>query len=155
MNRVLLGSLLFCAACAHGWPFRNTSDVRAESTVDSLYWRAVSHLSPSNRNGSRDSAVTLLDAYLKSSVGKKHVTEASALLVLARDAQQLARVQAALNQARADVNQPADRPRAESGASARDEGAVKEIERLKNELARANDELERIKKRLAAPPTKP
>ncbi|HMC55464.1 MAG TPA: hypothetical protein VKH19_09860 [Gemmatimonadaceae bacterium] len=148
MKHLALAAVLLSTACARVWsPFRSTSDVRAEAAVDSMYWRAVAHLSPNNRNGSRDSAVTLLDTYLKSSGTRKHITEAATLLDLAKDAQQLARVQAALQQARAD----ADRPRSDSSPSGRDESAVKEIERLKSELARANEELERIKKRLAAP----
>jgi len=155
MNRISLAAMLLCTACVHGWsPFRSQSEARAASAVDSLYWRAVANLSPTNRNGSRDSAITQLDAYLKSSAAKKHANEAATLLSLARDAQQLARVQAALQQARADV-QSSDRRGDTNGAPARDESAVREIERLKSELARANSELERIKKRLAAPPTKP
>ena len=153
MTRAALAGLLLCTACVHGWsPFRKTDDVRAEAAVDSLYWRAVAQLAPNTKNASRDTAIVLLDSYLKSSVAKKHVQEATTFLSLARDAQQLARVQSALSQARAD----AERPRSDASASgARDESAVKEIERLKAELARANDELERIKKRLASPPAKP
>ena len=154
MRRLSLATVLLCTACIHGWsPFRNGDDARAEAAADSLYWSAVSNLSPTNKAGARDSAVVLLDTYLKSPAAKKHVTEASTLLSLARDAQQLARVQASLQQARADAQ--TDRSHADASATSRDEGAVKEIERLKAELARANDELERIKKRLAAPPTKP
>jgi hypothetical protein len=41
--------------------------------------------------------------------------------------------------------------KAEPDGKARDEEMVKEIQRLKDELAKANDELERIKKRLATP----
>src|SRR6185295_2652190 len=123
MRRFALAAVLLSTACAHAWsPFRSTSDVRAEAAVDSIYWRAVAHLSPNNKNGSRDSAVTLLDAYLKSPAAKKHVAEATTLLDLARDAQQLAKVQAALQQARAD----ADRPRSDSSPATRDESAVKE-----------------------------
>jgi hypothetical protein len=157
MKRLSVLALLLCSACVHNWsPFRNQSEARAEAAVDSLYWRAVEHLSPTNKAGSRDSAVTLLDAYLKSPVPKKHVAEATTFVALARDAQQLAQVQAALQQARANA-QSAER-RSDSNAAqggGRDESAVKEIERLKSELARANDELERIKKRLATPPAKP
>ena len=157
MRNVGLTALLLCTACVHGWsPFRNKTDVQAEAATDSIYWRAVAHLSPNNKAGSRDSAVALLDTYLKSATPKKHVTEASTLLALAHDAQQLAKVQAALQQAKADARESADRPRSDSSPTpARDESAVKEIERLKAELARANDELERIKKRLATPPAKP
>ena len=43
------------------------------------------------------------------------------------------------------------KPRGEPDVKARDEDMVKEIQRLKDELAKANDELERIKKRLASP----
>lgn len=148
MNRLAVAALVLCTGCLHGSSvFHNRSQERAEAASDSIYWSAIAQLVPSNKNGSRDTAITLLDAYLKSAANRKHLTEATTLLALARDAQQLAKVQAALAQARSEV-------RESSGASSTpaNEGTVKEIERLRAELARANEELERIKKRLATPP---
>jgi hypothetical protein len=143
-------TLAVLGACAH-WPIaRRHSLAQSEIAPDSLYWRAVSHLDPSNKKGTLDSAIVYLDAYL-AKPDRPHATEAAVLRSLARNSQQLARLDAALQQARANAD---NRPR-ESDSKARDEESIKEIQRLKDELAKANEELERIKKRLAAPPTKP
>lgn len=114
---------------------------------DSLYWKAVLHLDASNKSGTTDSALKYLDAYLARDTTQAHRLEALVLRRLARDAMQLARVEAALQHAK--TSEPA-RASAEP-APKRDEEAVKEIQRLKEELAKANEELERIRKRLAAP----
>jgi len=119
------------------------------AAVDSLYWRAVSHLDPTNARASTDSAVILLDRYL-AATNPSHKAEASALRRLARDSQQLARVTAALQQARANAAESR-----QQASERRDDDNVKEVERLKDELAKAREELDRIKKRLAAPPSKP
>jgi hypothetical protein len=120
----------------------------APAASDSLYWKALLHLDAQNRKGSTDSAIKYLDAYLARDTTQKHRLEALVLRRLARDAMQLARVEAALQVARS-----AEPARAADSAPAprRDEEMVKEIQRLKEELAKANEELERIKKRLAAP----
>lgn len=153
MNRLAVAVLVLCTSCVHVTsPFRDRARDRAVAAADSLYWAAVTQLLPSNKTGSRDSAIVLLDAYLKQAANERHLAEATTLLSLARDAQQLAKVQAALQQARAEAR---DAGSGSSPAPARDESAVKEIERLKAELARANEELDRIKKRLATPPAKP
>jgi hypothetical protein len=113
---------------------------------DSLYWKAVLHLDALNQKGSTDSAIKFLDAYLARDTTQRHRLEAVVLRRLARDAMQLARVEAALQQAKS-----AEPVRTGDSAPRRDEEMVKEIQRLKDELAKANEELERIKKRLAAP----
>lgn len=115
---------------------------------DSLYWKALLHLDAQNQKGSTDSAIKYLDAYLARDTTQKHRLEALVLRRLARDAMQLARVEAALQ-----VAKSAEPAKAADAAQAprRDEELVKEIQRLKDELAKANAELERIKKRLAAP----
>ena len=114
---------------------------------DSLYWKAVLHLDAMNQKGFTDSAIKFLDAYLARDTTQKHRLEALVLRRLARDASQLARVEAALQVARsAEPAKSSDAP-----APRRDEELVKEVQRLKDELAKANEELERIKKRLAAP----
>ena len=148
MRRIAFCGILMLAACAHAGvsAHRNTATTRLDLSVDSLYWQGVRELDPSNKNGSVDAGIASLDAYLASPGDLPHKTEAAALRSLARNSQQLARVQAALQQARATPDgKPAD---SKSGAN---EEAVKEIQRLKDELAKANEELERIKKRLAAP----
>ena len=113
---------------------------------DSLYWKAVLHLDALNQKGFTDSAIKFLDAYLARDTTQRHRLEALVMRRLARDAMQLARVEAALQQAKsAEPTRPGEPP------AKRDEEMVKEIQRLKDELAKANEELERIKKRLAAP----
>lgn len=147
MNRLVLLVLVgLVPACTHGPGFLRKSD-----REDSLYWRALTHLDAANRQGSLDSAITYLEAYLAAGT-KQHRQEALVLRQLARDSRQLARVTVALQQVRADTTPqraPSDTtPRRRDG---RDEEALKEIQRLKEELAKANEELERIRKRLAAP----
>jgi hypothetical protein len=148
---LFLVGLALLTGCAHGTPlFGRSSACPAPSTTDSLYLSAVRNLDPSNRNGTLDAAIANLDAYLSSTVPLKHAAEANALRSLARNSQQLARMEAALQQARAsaaDKADKADKPESRG----RDDDALKEIQRLKDELAKANAELERIKKRLASP----
>ena len=113
---------------------------------DSLYWKAVLHLDAMNQKGSNDSAVFYLDRYLAGDTTQTHRLEALVMRRLARDAMELAKVEAALRQAR--NSEPAKQT---DHAPRRDEENVKEIQRLKEELAKANEELERIRKRLASP----
>ena len=146
MRRVLVFVTLvtMMSACNRAFVGRANPE---PATSDSLYWKAVLHLDAGNRNGTTDSALKYLDAYLARDTTQRHRLEALILRRLARDAMQLARVEAALQQAR--TSEPA-RPASEA-TPRRDEEAVKEIQRLKDELAKANEELERIRKRLAAP----
>lgn len=144
MSRLILAALVFLSACAQGpTPFRRaaTQDVAS----DAIYSKALAQLDPSNKQGTLDSAIKYLDAYL-ASPAQAHRAEAEAMRRLTRDAQQLARLEATLHQARTAENRPR-----ESDSKGRDEEAVKEIQRLKDELAKANEELERIRKRLATP----
>ena len=94
-----------------------------------------------------DSAVNLLDAYLAHAGHVERRAEATVVRRLAGDAIQLSKVAAALQQERADRTKAAE-PTAAAPA-ARSDDSVKEIQRLKDELAAANAELERIRKRLA------
>lgn len=140
---LLVASSTLLSSCQNTM-FRRSAPAPAPS--DSLYWKAVLHLDAQNRKGSTDSAIKYLDAYLARDTAQQHRLEALILRRLARDAIQLARVEAALQQAKA--TEPA---RSSEAAPKRDEEMVKEIQRLKDELSKANEELERIKKRLAAP----
>ena len=148
---VLLALVCLVGACRHGSTLFGTSSTPGVDP-DSLYWKAIFQLDAANKRGSLDSATTYLDAYLASGTAQPHRREAMVLRQLARDARQLARVQGALQQARADS---ADgRPRSDAESKRREDEAVKEIQRLKDELAKANEELDRIRKRLAPkPPT--
>ena len=146
MRRILLFTALVSMAAACNRAFVGRPDPEP-ATSDSLYWKAVLHLDASNKNGTTDSALKYLDAYLARDTTQRHRLEALILRRLARDAMQLARVEAALQQAKS--SEPARAP--SEAAPKRDEEALKEIPRLKDELAKANEELERIRKRLAAP----
>ena len=150
MRALALLALLLCSACTHIGIQRAVDP----QDVEALYWSAVANLDPSNKSGTLDGALANLDAYLASPRAVKHTSEASALRTLARSAQQLSRMEAALQQARAAAASPATsttETRRDPDSKARDDDMVKEIQRLKDELAKANEELERIKKRLAAP----
>lgn len=146
MKRGLLaGVVLFLSACAHG-PALFRSGPAANTAADSLYWRAISNLDSTNKQGSMEAAAANLNLYLASTGILQHRAEAAVLRRLVQDARQLALVEAALQQARTATAETRD-----SDSKARNDEAVKEIQRLKDELAKANEELERIRKRLAAP----
>lgn len=147
----LVGIALIACACT-GRPalFRGSPPAPApEIAPDSLYWKAILELDAANPQGSLDSATAYLDAYLAASGVQPHRREALVLRQLARDARRLARVESALQQVRSDTSRI--RANGEGEGRRRDEEAVKEIQRLKDELAKANEELERIRKRLTAP----
>ena len=143
MRRIALFVLLTTAACRGGSLRRNLAP--EQLPADSLYWRGLAQLDASNTSGSTDSAVHYLDLYLANGTVQSHRVEATVLRQLARDALFLARVQAALQQ-----QQKPDTVRVQSRAKPNDD-ALREILRLKDELAKANEELDRIKKRLANP----
>ena len=145
---ILFATLPLLAACIHARVVRR-DQLTESAAVDSMYWRAVSLLDPVNPRVATDSAVVLLDRYL-ATANPSHKSEASALRQLANDSQQLARVSNALQQAKANAAE-----NRQQAVGKRDDDSVKEIERLKDELAKAKEELERIKKRLATPPAKP
>ena len=127
------------------------SGPKPNENVEQQYVRAVAHLDPGNRQGSLDSAVTFLDAYLAYAGHIEHRTEAAAMRRLAGSALQLARVEAALQQARASAAEVRGKTGDAAASRGNDEDSLKEIARLRDELAAANAELERIKKRLATP----
>lgn len=160
MKRLLLAGLLLTSSCAPRGIHRTTE---SNDQAEALYRSAVMNLDPANRAGTLDAGLANLEAYLASPGRLAHASEANALRSLARSARQLSRVEANLQQARASApsapSAPLPQPAANARKSepeprARDEEMVKEIQRLKEELAKATEELERIKKRLAAP-TKP
>lgn len=123
---------------------RSQPESAKDIAADSLYVSALSSLDLSNRSSSLDDGIAKLEAYLASGAKLKHAAEAKILRRLGRDALQLGRVEAALQQSRVNVTDAKD-------AKTRDDEAVKEIQRLKDELAKANAELDRIKKRLVTP----
>ena len=153
MRPLLLSLVLVTAACSHLPSWMQPHNESRGDEGEALYWTAVSQLDAANQKGSLDSAIALLGTYLASSA-QAHRAESLVLRQLARDAQQLAKLQSALQTVRvAGGTEP--RPQTETKAAGRDEEALKEIQRLKDELAKANEELERIRKRLAAPTKAP
>jgi hypothetical protein len=121
-----------------------------QGAVESLYWRGVFALEPANQDGSPVIAATLFETYGKSVGPLPHRVEADVLRHLALRLQSLAPTAVATS-----VTSPTGTPNGAATASATDLKAKDtEIQRLKDELAKANDELERIKRRLTAP-TKP
>lgn len=119
--------------------------------VETAYWRALFMLDPNNQTASRRDAVAMLDSYLNTPITVMHRGSATTLR----------RIAAALDRpvpiAAANPPSAAPAPRAESKADtkadtkAEDKSRDEEVQRLKEELAKANAELERIKKRVAQP----
>ena len=105
----------------------------APESVATMYWRAVFMLDPASSTGSTREAVALLARYLDADVPLTHRTEA---VVLQRIAAALAA------------------PR-EGAAPGRGAATDAELKALKEELELTKAELERIKKRIAPPPTTP
>jgi hypothetical protein len=114
---------------------------RTPEAIESTYWRAVFMLDPGNNSATVRDATQLLDRYLGTEGPLAHRTEAT---VLQRIARQLA---APRDVAPAVTSAPAPRPA--------DPAREAEIKALKDELEQTKAELERIKKRVAPPPTPP
>lgn len=119
---------------------------RPDPNVEAQYDRAIALLAPGSDTTAMDSAITLLDAYLAREGYVARRPEAGVMRRLAGDAVQLSRVAAALQQERAAA---ADKTKSGETPARSDTDSLKEIQRLKDELAAANAELERIRKRLA------
>lgn len=116
--------------------------------IECAYWRGVFSLEPENRDGSPEVAAALFDTYYKSNGALPHRLEANILRHLALRLQSTTAVATA-----GAASSPATSAAlAERSVDLKAKDA--EIQRLKDELAKANDELERIKRRLTTP-TKP
>jgi hypothetical protein len=118
----------------------------SDEALEVAFWRGLLQLDPENHDGSAQSAVALFDVYLKSDGPLAHRLEAQVLRHIATRFAALAGASGGMTVA-AGAQASGDRA---ADSKAKDA----EIQRLKDELAKANDELERIKRRLAAP-TKP
>lgn len=147
MRWIVLGVLALSVAACGRLSIRMNRDPKPNPHIEQLYVRGLSQLDPESTGGSVDSAAGLLDAYLAYDGFAARRAEARALRKLIDDALQLAKVEGALRRAISDTASRSASPDAPS----RDSAALREIERLKDELAKANAELERIRKRLAAP----
>jgi chromosome segregation ATPase len=120
-------------------------------------------MDPSNPDTSLPRALASLDAYLAGPGPRQHTIEAAAIrrvggqldaankvaATAAAQAKDAASTAASAKAQAADANARAD---AKSDGA---QSADNEVKRLKDELAKANAELDRIRKRLAAPPSKP
>ena len=120
-----------------------TSDGAAESA----YWRGIIALEPSNRDGSPQVAAALFETYNRAGGSLPHRLEASILRDVALRLQ-------GTGSAAVAIAAPTGSSSTASPSGADLRAKDTEIQRLKDELAKANDELERIKRRLTAP-TKP
>ncbi len=115
-----------------------TRNPASPDAAEAMYWRALYKLDPANQGASTREAITMLDSYLGAS-GAPHRAEALALrrIAVAMESRAVPAVGAVVTPPKTDV--------------APDKAKDDEIQRLKDELARANAELERIKRRLAQP----
>ncbi len=113
--------------------------------VETSYWRAVFKLDPLNLTARPRDAAVLLDDYLNAPVTIAHRGAATVLRRAAMALDRPAMPSQPLSSVAAGSTAPA--AAAPADAKARDE----EMQRLKDELAKANAELERIKKRLSQP----
>ena len=116
---------------------------------EGLYYRALTFLDTTATAQSLDSAVYYLDRYLASSYRQDHAWEAVVLRRLVIGSQELRRVQVALD--RDGGRSGGRRTETAGGEVVRSDDSAREIQRLKEELSKANAELERIRKRLANP----
>lgn len=146
-----MGSLLLLAlvmsACSR-LPWKREAQ---PSPDEALYYRALTFLDTTATAQSLDSAVYYVDRYLASSFRQDHAWEAVVLRRLVIEAQELRRVQVALER----DNARGRRTETAGGEVVRSDDSAREIQRLKDELAKANAELERIRKRLANPKEPP
>jgi hypothetical protein len=139
----------------------NTTYSGTSEGAESLYWRAILDLDPSNLSASPKDALSALDAFDAAPHNDAHLTEAHILrrvAVLVGSIQRLAE-QAASQSDSASAADSATRASRTAAASDRVRSKDEEIARLKaelestrGELDRTKEELDRIKKRLATPP---
>lgn len=116
--------------------------------VESAYWRGVIALAPTNHDATPQMAAALFDTYAKANGALPHRVEA----VILRDLALRLPMPAPAALAVATPNAASQGTPTANSADLKAKDT--EIQRLKDELAKANDELERIKRRLTAP-TKP
>jgi hypothetical protein len=119
--------------------------------TETLYWRGVYRLDPSNKTYTPADAAQMLDAYLaaRPNATNGYQAEASVLRRMAIQVEQLGRAVAAANAAAEAAKQTVAAP---PEARPADTGKDQEIARLKSELEKTTDELNRIKRRLSTRP---
>lgn len=135
----------------------------SSEALETSYWRAIFRMDPTNPDASLPRALASLDAYLAGPGPRQHTTEAAVIRRVGGQLDAANKAAASASAQAKDAASTAASARAQAAdanarADAKSDGAQSadnEIKRLKDELAKANAELDRIRKRLAAPPTKP
>jgi hypothetical protein len=118
-------------------------------SIETGFWRALFKLDPVNTSVGPREAIALLDSYLATPVVTSH---RGAAIALRRAALALERPTVAVSSQPAPTASGSGIKQEAKGETKPDEKpAADEIQRLKEELAKANAELERIKRRLAQP----
>jgi hypothetical protein len=120
------------------------SHANTPEAMETGFWRALFKLDPLNQSAGPREAGALLDTYLGGSVIVAH---RGAAITLRRVASALDRPGTAVAASTGNTPGAPGVPAAKPDEKARDD----ELQRLKDELAKANAELERIKRRLAQP----
>ena len=121
------------------------------------FWRAVFRLDRANAAASAREAANLLDEYLRAPATAQHRGSATSLRRVAgaldaRNASAMTDPTTPASTTPSATPASPSAPRSETRADdRRDEKRDEEIQRLREELAKANAELERIKRRLAQP----
>jgi hypothetical protein len=113
----------------------------APENVEVAFWRALFKLDPANQTAGPRDAIALLDAYLSARQTVAHRGAATSLR----------RVAVALDRGPPAVAASPTSSPAATGARVDEKAYADEVQRLKEELAKANAELERIKRRVAPP----
>jgi hypothetical protein len=114
--------------------------------VEAGFWRALFMLDAANQTAGPRDAMTLLDGYLAAGPAVAHRGAATSLRRIA-----VALVRPAPVTQAAAPTAPSARTEPKPAARTEDKSRDDEVQRLKEELAKANAELERIKKRLTQP----
>jgi hypothetical protein len=133
----------------------------SREALESIYWRALVRMDPSNPHGSVSDALASLETYVTDARSPDHMREAAALRRVALQLDTLNKLVATAAALPKDGNLVTanirPQPTVDLAKPIIDPVpyADAEIKRLRDELAKANAELERIRKRLAQPPRGP
>ena len=134
---------------------------KSREALESIYWRALVRMDPSNPHGSVSEALAALNTYVSDARSPDHVREAAAIRRVALQLDTLNKLVATAAALPKDGNlvtantRPMPTMDLAKPISEAVPYADAEIKRLRDELAKANAELERIRKRLAQPPRGP
>jgi TolA-binding protein len=123
--------------------------------AEASYWRALYKLDPANQTATPRDAAALLDAYLADATTAEHRAEATTLRRIATslDRSAVASTAPATASPTPTTTTGTQAPAAPGAPAAtpNDRARDEELQRLRDELAKANAELDRIRRRLAQP----